>query len=133
MADVTDDDLSGIRVLIVDDSIDAAESMAFLLEDFGADTLVETDGPSAVDAAASWAPHVVLLDLGMPGMDGYQVAKSLRAKPALHGVALIALTRRGRDSDKERSAATGFAHHVMKPANLEALKASIVMAVAKNR
>lgn len=130
---MTDDDLRGIRVLIVDDSIDAAEFMAFLLEGFGADTLVETDGHSAVDAAATWAPHVVLLDLGMPGMDGHEVAKSMRANPALLGMALIALTGHGRDSDLERSAATGFAHHVMKPANLEELKASIVMAVAKNR
>ncbi|WP_431049293.1 response regulator [Roseateles sp. L2-2] len=127
-----DDDLRGIRVLIVDDSIDAAESMAFLLEGLGADTLVEIDGPSAIDAAATWAPHVVLLDLGMPGMDGYEVAKSMRAKPALHSVALIALTGRGRDSDMERSAATGFAHHVMKPANIEELKASIVMAVGRS-
>jgi len=124
------DRLAGIRVLIVDDSIDAAESMAFLLEGFGAVTLVETDGPSAVDAVRAWTPDVVLLDLGMPGMDGYDVAAAVRRESKLDRVALIALTGRGRQVDLERSASAGFAHHLMKPANLDELTRAILVTTA---
>ncbi|HEY3599083.1 MAG TPA: response regulator [Paraburkholderia sp.] len=107
------------RVMIVDDSVDGAESMCVLLEMLGHEVRVMYDGASALAAAAAFRPEVVILDIGLPGVDGYQVARALRAQPATAGALLIALTGYGQDSDRQRTRAAGFDHHLVKPASLD--------------
>ena len=111
------------RVLVVDDNRDAAESMGVLLEFLGASVKVAHDGPSALGVFAVQKPAVVLLDIGMPGMDGYEVARRLRALPEGNDATLIALTGWGQDEDRARTRAAGFDHHLVKPADIEALRA----------
>ncbi|MBN3760044.1 response regulator [Burkholderia sp. Ac-20365] len=107
------------RVLVVDDSIDGAESMSILLEMLGHDVRVMYDGTAAIAAASEFRPEVVLLDIGLPGVDGYQVARALRAAPTTAGALLIALTGYGQDSDRQRTRDAGFDHHLVKPASLD--------------
>ena len=104
------------RVLIADDSEDGALSMSILLETVGHDVRVAFDGPSAVTAAAEFAPEVVILDIGLPGLDGYGVARALRAQPSTAGALLIALTGYGQESDRRQTKEAGFDHHLVKPA-----------------
>jgi PAS domain S-box-containing protein len=103
------------HVLIVDDNVDAAESLALLLRLHGQDVRVTHDGPSALQAAAEDRPDVVLLDIGMPGMDGYEVCRRLRQQPHLDGVRVVALTGWGQDEDRHRSREAGFDLHLVKP------------------
>jgi signal transduction histidine kinase/FixJ family two-component response regulator len=110
------------RILVVDDSIGTAETMARLLQLKGHDTRVAFDGPNAVKIAADFHPEVVLLDIGMPGMNGYQVAKQLRQLPGLEQTVLIALTGYGQDEDRRCSHEAGFHHHLVKPAHLSAVE-----------
>jgi PAS domain S-box-containing protein len=105
----------GRRILIVDDNVDAAESLALLLVLKGHDARAVYDGPSAVGLAAAFCPQLVLLDLGMPGMDGYEVARRLRQQPGLEGAVLVALTGWGQQEDRRRSRQAGFDHHLVKP------------------
>ena len=107
------------RVLVVDDNRDAADSLAVLVRIDGHDVRVAYDGPAALAAAEGFRPDVVLLDLGMPGMDGYEVCRRLRRSPELAGVRVIAVTGWGQDSDRRRSAEAGFDHHLVKPADLD--------------
>jgi CheY-like chemotaxis protein len=111
------------RVLVVDDNRDAADSLGLLLKALGNDVQVAHDGASALDAARTYRPGVVLLDLGMPGMNGYEVARALRAQPGLEDVVLVALTGWGQKEDRLRSRAAGFDHHLIKPVDLAALQA----------
>jgi PAS domain S-box-containing protein len=113
--------LSGRRVLIVDDNRDAADSLAMLLEADGARVSVAYDGPHALAVADAFMPHAVLLDLGMPGMDGYEVAQRLQRNPALADTRLIALTGWGQESDRRATSACGFDHHLTKPVDIQAL------------
>jgi two-component system CheB/CheR fusion protein len=110
------------RVLVVDDNADAAESLALLLRLEGQDVRVAGDGPAALQAAAAQRPDVVFLDLGMPGMDGYEVCARFRREPDLAGVTLVALTGWGQDEDRRRSHAAGFDRHLVKPVGVEALR-----------
>jgi PAS domain S-box-containing protein len=110
------------RVLLVEDNLDAADALAELLRMWGHDVEVVHDGAAAVETAASIRPDVVLLDIGLPGMDGYQVAGTLRALPHLHGALLVALTGYGQEADRQRSAAVGFDHHLVKPVDLAELR-----------
>lgn len=107
------------RVLIADDSVDGAESMSILLETRGHEVCVTFDGLSAIEAAGSFHPDVAILDLGLPGADGYQVARSLRANPDTEGALLIALTGYGQESDRARTRDAGFDGHFVKPALFE--------------
>lgn len=109
-------------VLVVDDNRDAAVSMARLLELLGAEVRIANNGPEALELLARFRPAVILLDLGMPGMDGYEVARRIRSQPDLKDVVLIALTGWGQESDRRRTHAAGFDHHLTKPANLDALE-----------
>ena len=111
------------RILIVDDNRDAAESLGLLLQMLGASVFVADDGPSALRAVGTFGPGVVMLDLGMPGMDGFEVASRIRARPDWNGITLIALTGWGQESDRKFVEAAGFAHHVVKPAEIGALQA----------
>jgi two-component system, sensor histidine kinase len=107
------------RVMVVDDSVDGAESMSILLEMLGHDVRVMYDGAAAIATASEFRPEVVLLDIGLPGIDGYQVARALRAEPATSGALLIALTGYGQESDRQRTRDAGFDHHLVKPASLD--------------
>ncbi len=110
------------RVLVVDDNADAADSLAVLLRLLGHDVRVAHDGPQALAAAAGGWPELVLLDIGMPGMDGYEVARRLRADPATAGAVLAALTGWGQEEDRRRSKEAGFDLHLVKPADLGELQ-----------
>ena len=105
------------RVLVVDDNVDAAELLAEGLRAEGHEVKVANDGPHALDLAAGMKPEIAFLDLGLPAMDGYEVAARLRELDAR--VVLVALTGYGQPSDKARTAAAGFAHHLVKPVDLE--------------
>jgi len=118
------------RVLVVDDNRDAAVSLSKLLELLGVEVQVAHDGPSALQMLPLYGPSIVLLDIGMPGMDGYEVARRIRQNPEWHGIMLIALTGWGQEEDRHRAQDAGFDHHLLKPANIDALK-SILMALPR--
>ncbi|MEB2345738.1 MAG: PAS domain S-box protein [Deltaproteobacteria bacterium] len=105
----------GLRVLIVEDNADAAEGLMMLLEVFGHQVRVARDGPSALEAARGDPPDVMLVDIGLPGIDGYEVARRVRETPALGEVPLVALTGFGLEDDRRRALAAGFDHHLTKP------------------
>ena len=109
------------RVLVVDDNADAAESLAALLELSGHATRVANDGDEALRVAREFSPEIVFLDIGMPGKDGYEVAKELRASAQTRQAVLVALTGWGARDDRVRSRMAGFDHHLTKPAGLEAV------------
>jgi signal transduction histidine kinase/ActR/RegA family two-component response regulator len=103
------------RVLVVDDNRDAAESLAQLLKLKGHEVRAVFDGPSALDAARTYQPDVILLDIGLPRMDGYEVARRLRDQPECCKTCLVALTGYGREEDRRRSEQAGFDFHLVKP------------------
>jgi CheY-like chemotaxis protein len=109
--------LSGpsLRVMVVDDNIDTADFLVTLLEASGHDVRMAHDGPSSLKAALAFQPDVVLLDIGLPGLDGFEVAKRLRQQTALNGIVLVAMTGYGQESDRQRSLDAGFNHHLVKP------------------
>jgi CheY-like chemotaxis protein len=111
------------RVLVVDDNRDAADSLAMLLKLSGVDVHVAYDGSSALDSMRICRPSVVFLDLGMPGLDGYEVARQIRADQQFAGVVLIALTGWGQAGDRQSSKAAGFDHHLVKPVDFSPLQA----------
>jgi CheY-like chemotaxis protein len=116
------DALPSMRVLVVDDNEDGAVSLAMVLQHLGADVRVTHDGPSAIEAFAEWQPAVVLLDIGMPGMNGYDVARTIRAQFPDRAASLVALTGWGQDEDRRRAREAGFEHHLVKPAEIDALR-----------
>jgi len=121
---------SGHRLLVVDDNPDAADSLAMLLRLQGHEVRVAHDGPAALQIAAASRPDLVFLDIGMPGMDGYEVARRLRQTPGLEKVVLAALTGWGQQEDRRRTAEAGFDHHLVKPVEpktLEGLLAELQM------
>lgn len=109
------------RILVVDDNIDAAESLATLLTLQGHAVQIAHDGLGTLTLARSMRPHIVLLDIGLPGMDGYEVAMRLRECPEASQATLIALTGYGQEQDRARSKEAGFAHHLVKPIDPETL------------
>jgi CheY-like chemotaxis protein len=106
----------------VDDNRDAADSLAGLLQVLGAEVHVAHDGRAALDALGAFRPAAVFLDLGMPGMDGYETARRMRATAEAREIVLIALTGWGQEKDRHQSAAAGFNQHLVKPADLTALR-----------
>jgi CheY-like chemotaxis protein len=108
-------------VLIVEDNTDAAESITMLLELLGHRVRAAHDGPAGIAEASSDPPDLMLVDIGLPGMDGYEVARRIRLDPSLADVVLIALTGYGRDDDRRRAVAAGFDHHLVKPVDPDAL------------
>jgi signal transduction histidine kinase len=124
---------SGRRVLVVEDNADAADSLALLLRATGYEVRVVGDGPAALEAAPGFRPDVVLLDIGLPKMDGYEVARRLRRDPATGDVLLVALSGYGQDEDRRRSHAAGFDAHFVKPVELEKLQALLAGASRPER
>jgi two-component system CheB/CheR fusion protein len=106
-----------LRVAVIDDNQDAGESLGTLLRMDGHEVAVYTTGEEALRDYASFRPEVVLLDIGLPGLDGYQVAGRLRRQPGGEGLFLVAVTGYGQEEDRRRAAAAGFSHHLVKPAN----------------
>jgi CheY-like chemotaxis protein len=111
------------RVLIVDDNRDAAESLAMLLGLMGLTTRVANGGHAALEALPAFKPSLVFLDIGMPDMDGHEVARHVRALPEWQHLILVAMTGWGQDEDRRRSHAAGFDHHLIKPVDIRALEA----------
>ena len=111
-----------LRVLLVDDNVDTVLSFSMLIEAHGHDVRTAHDGLSGVQAAIDYQPDVALLDIGLPGLNGYEVAKRIRQHPNLENVVLVALTGYGQESDREASRQAGFNHHLVKPALLEQLQ-----------
>jgi CheY-like chemotaxis protein len=103
------------RVLVADDNADAAESLGEVLRLLGHDVRVAYDGQQALNLAADFRPEVVLLDIGMPKMNGYETAQQMRAQPWAAGTTLVALTGWGHDEDKRRASDAGFDRHFTKP------------------
>ncbi|MEO8628202.1 MAG: ATP-binding protein [Betaproteobacteria bacterium] len=111
------------RILVVDDNVDAADSLAMLLNSEGHEVLVAYDSASAFAIARERPPQILLLDIGLPGTDGYALARRLRALTELRDATLIAVTGYGLPEDRERSKAAGFDHHLVKPIDFEVLRA----------
>lgn len=110
------------RILVVDDNDDTLQAVRLLLELEGYDLQVAVNGPAALEIATWFVPEVVLLDIGLPGMDGFEVAARMLAQPDLAHVILIALTGYGQPRDRERALASGFHQHLVKPVNPSALR-----------
>jgi CheY-like chemotaxis protein len=119
--DETQSVFSSHRFLVVDDSRDAADSLALLLENLGADVHKVTDGPAALDELDTYRPSVVLLDIGMPGMDGLEVARRARQRSDGRDLTVIALSGWGQDEDRRRSREAGVDYHMVKPVDLDEL------------
>jgi CheY-like chemotaxis protein len=118
-------------VLVVDDNVDAAKMLGHLLRMVGHDVSLAHDGPAALAAASAAPLDLVLLDIGLPSMDGYAVAARLRAEGHA-GLVLVALTGYGREEDLRRSRDAGFDHHLVKPIDFAQLKA-LMLAVGAGR
>jgi len=106
------------RILVVDDNADSAESSAFLLRLDGHEVQIARDGPTALQSVQDFRPDVVLLDIGLPGMDGFEVARQIRAMPDSGNILLIAHSGYGEGEHREKSQQAGFDHHLVKPADL---------------
>jgi signal transduction histidine kinase/ActR/RegA family two-component response regulator len=117
---------AGLKVLVCDDNVDAADSLVALLRNMGCDACVTYEGTSALRKATELRPDVMVLDLGMPGLDGYAVAQAVRKNDALAGVRLIALSGYGQPEDRKRTAGAGFDAHLVKPVDVEMLMATLM-------
>lgn len=112
-------------VLVVDDNVDSAELLSEIVAALGYETRVAYDGPSALRVVEGFTPDVALLDIGLPFMDGYELADRLVQMPALKGVHLVALTGYGQDVDRSRSLQAGFELHMVKPIDTAALEVAL--------
>jgi CheY-like chemotaxis protein len=111
-----------LQILVVEDNRDAADSMSLLLTLLGHEVRVAYTGPDGVLTALEWAPDVVVSDIGLPGLDGYGVARELRRNPVTANARLIALTGYGSEKDRRRAFESGFNYHLTKPADLAVLQ-----------
>ena len=116
------------RILVVEDHADSAEALRLVLQDQGHEVAVVDDGPHAIAQAQAWRPEVVLMDLGLPGMDGYELAARLKALPEMSTASLIAVSGYGQQRDLDRTAAAGFVQHLTKPVEPEHLTQAIAAA-----
>src|SRR5262249_28850764 len=117
-------------ILVVDDNRDSADSLAMLLRLGGHDVRTAHDGRQALVVAATYRPDLVLLDIGLPGMDGFTVARHLRSRPELAGAVLVALTGYGSDEDRRQAQAAGFNHHMGNPLDPAALQELLIALAA---
>jgi CheY-like chemotaxis protein len=109
------------RILVAEDSKATAESMAKLLELLGHELLVARDGPQAIAAALTWRPEFIMLDIGLPAVDGYTVAARLRQEEVCRDTIIIAVTGYGQEDDRRRSREAGIDHHLLKPVSADVL------------
>lgn len=114
-----------LRVLVVDDNEDGAEMLALALSTKGHETRVALDAASALEVAAEFRPEIAFLDLGLPVMDGCELASHLRKVPGLADVRLVALTGYSDESDRKRTRDAGFQHHLVKPVNLDTIEKTL--------
>lgn len=119
-----------LRILVADDNVDAAETLAMLLEVMGHEVRRVNDGASAIEAAAQFDPQLVLLDIGMPGLNGYETCQAIRAQAGGGSRTLVAVTGFGQPQDVERARSAGFDHHLVKPLDLQQLAKLISERVA---
>jgi CheY-like chemotaxis protein len=117
----TKKDARRARILVVDDNVDMVRGISMLLTLIGHDVATAHDGPAALEAAERFRPEFVLLDIGLPGMDGYEVASRLRREPCSKDAVIVAVTGYGRDEDRRRSKEAGFDYHLIKPLDHDAL------------
>jgi CheY-like chemotaxis protein len=110
------------RLMVIDDNKDAAESMSMLFELWGHEVICVYDGRTALETAAKYRPDAVFLDIGLPGMDGYEIAERLRDLPQSARTILVAITGYGQDDDRRRSREAGIDHHLIKPVAPETLQ-----------
>ncbi|MGD0959814.1 MAG: response regulator [Methylomonas sp.] len=117
--------MNKFKIMVVDDYADAAESLAFVLLSDGHNVEIAYCGIKAIELAKVFQPRIALIDIGLPDLDGYQVANQLRTFPETKNTILIAVTGYGQDKDRERAYAEGFDHHMLKPVDFEKLSALI--------
>jgi CheY-like chemotaxis protein len=120
------------RILVVDDNRDGAASLALLLKIYGHEARTAHDGLEAVTSADHFRPEVVLMDLGLPKLDGFEAARRIRERTWSEGIVLIALTGRDGEEDRRRSLAAGFDHHLVKPVDVAALTKLLAASAAAN-
>ena len=120
------------RVLVVEDNADAAEGLRMLLELAGHEVLVAHDGAAALEKARNEEPDLMLVDIGLPGIDGYEVARRIRREPSLRHLVLIALTGYGREADRTHALTAGFDHHIVKPVDPDGLMLLIARLAARD-
>lgn len=125
--------LQALKILVVDDNLDAAQSLAMLLQARGHDARVAHDGAGAMKAAMEYIPDVMLLDIGLPIVDGLQVAAWIRGSPVLKHVVMVAMTGYGRESDRQRGKEAGFEHYLVKPVNIEEVESILSFVDTKVR
>lgn len=109
------------RIVVVDDNVDAADSLGLMLEMAGHQVRTANDGEAGIAVAAQFRPDVVLMDIGMPKLNGYEAARRMRQHPWSQGMVLVALTGWGQEGDRKKSADAGFDHHLVKPVEMDAL------------
>ena len=114
--------VASLRVLVVDDNVDSAETVGFVLRRLGHQTRTEYDGAAAVAAADAFRPDLILLDIGLPGMSGHEVAREIRQTPWGGTTTIIAVSGWGEESDRKQSREAGFDHHVTKPLDYEGVQ-----------
>jgi CheY-like chemotaxis protein len=107
---------------VVDDNVDMVKILEMLLRRSGHDVRTAHDGPAALETASDYRPNVVLLDIGLPELDGYEVAKRMRKHALLQNVVLVAMTGYGQESDRQRAREAGFDHHLVKPTAFEQMQ-----------
>ncbi len=122
-----------LRILVTDDNEDSAQALELLLVALGHDVVATYDGPSALKAAAEFHPHLVLLDIGLPGMNGYEVATTMRQQANFKNVVLVAVSGYGQDSDQQRSTEAGFDHYLIKPPDFNQLQKILTTVAEKAR
>lgn len=116
------------RILVIDDNIDCAETLRELLELDGHAAVVAYDGPQALARGRESGPEIVLCDIGLPGQDGYQVAKAIRSDPGMRDAFLIAVTGHARAEDRQRAMDAGFDAHLPKPAPIDQIRRIVALA-----
>jgi CheY-like chemotaxis protein len=107
---------------VIDDRLDVAESLAMLLGVFARDVRIGQSGPEALDLVRSFRPEAIFLDIGLPGMDGYEIARRLRQEPGFKNSLLVAVSGYGLEEDRRRSREAGFDYHLVKPVSLRDLQ-----------
>jgi CheY-like chemotaxis protein len=120
------------RVLVADDNEDSAETLSLLLQTLGNEVRIVHDGKRAVEESEAFRPHVALLDIGMPGLDGYEVARLIRSKPWGAQIVLIALTGWGEEEDRRLAREAGFDRHLLKPIDIAPLREALAAADGRN-